>query len=70
MWPIGFGVLEYGTKFQPNHLQHVEVEYVSNDVCTESFIGSDYEGIFQADSMMCAASAGKDAVSGNERSFA
>jgi len=61
LWPIGFGVLEYGTKFQPNHLQHVEVHYVSNDVCTESFVGSDYEGIFQAESMMCAASAGKDA---------
>jgi len=61
LWPIGFGVLEYGTKFQPNHLQHVEVEYVSNDVCTESFVGSDFEEIFQAESMMCAASAGKDA---------
>lgn len=62
MWAVGFGLLKYDTNWLPKKLQHVKLDYVTNQVCKSSFFNHFY---FDSKTMMCAAAPGKDACSGD-----
>lgn len=59
VWAIGFGNTAYPSTSYPDHLNDVEVSYVTNPVCNDKYGG----GV--DDSMMCAADPGEDACQGD-----
>lgn len=61
LWAVGLGLLKAGTMNLPDHLQHVEVNYVTNNECETTFKKYDYD----TNSMICAAAPGKDACGGD-----
>ena len=54
------GVLESEGDRQPEHLQHVELKYVTNDECN-----ADYSPTLITDNMMCAKDPGQDSCQGD-----
>jgi secreted trypsin-like serine protease len=61
LWAIGFGLLKSPSGLLPKHLQHVEVAYVPNDTCASQYSFFN----FDSESMLCAASPGKDSCAGD-----
>jgi secreted trypsin-like serine protease len=62
LWAVGFGqLLETNNSFLPDELQHVEVDYVKNEVCREKFARYTYDD----ETLICAAGDGKDACAGD-----
>ena len=55
----GLGALEYNTNDLPDHLQHVELSYITNENCS-SFYGGEI-----TNSMMCALTPFKDVCQGD-----
>merc|ERR1712038_1502180 len=66
LWTLGFGDTDpgLGTVF-PDHLQDVEVSYVDQSDCEESYSSTPYGALDVLPSMMCAADSGKDACGGD-----
>ena len=60
---IGYGWLDWDSKVLPNHLQHVDVPFVPDNVCWNKFKNSGLK--YHQDSMICAAGDGTDACAGD-----
>ena len=65
LWALGFGLLEEGGHNVPDTLQHVDVDFKSEKVCSTQFRRYDYNNKV----MMCASGPGKDACNGDSGKF-
>ena len=61
LWAVGFGLINLSESILPNHLQHVEVDYLTDADCREKYRRYAYNDHV----MMCASSPGKDACGGD-----
>lgn len=64
LWAMGFGNLNTTFDEFPDVLHHVEVSYVTNEVCSDSY-DAVYGDNSVTDNMMCAADPGQDSCQGD-----